>query len=64
MTLYNYIRRRSHDDVIFAEFDRNLNFVPNDILPDVVSRLESYENCSPCRMDFLCNGIANSLMEQ
>jgi hypothetical protein len=64
MTLYNYIRRRSHDDVTFAEFDRNLNFVPNDILPDVVSRLESYENCSPCRMDFVCNGIANSLMEQ
>ena len=27
MTLHNYIRRRSHDDVAFAEFDRNLNFV-------------------------------------
>jgi len=64
VTLYNYIRRRSHDDVTFAEFDRNLNFVPDDILPDVVSRLENYENCSPCRMDFVCNGIANSLMEQ
>jgi hypothetical protein len=55
MTLYNYIRRRSYDDVTFAEFDRNLNFVPDDILPDVVSRLESYENCIPCRMDFVCN---------
>jgi len=72
MTLYNYIRRRTHDDVTFAEFDRNLNFVPDDILHDVVSRLESYdvsrlenyENCSTCRMDFVCNGIANSLMEQ
>jgi hypothetical protein len=64
MTLYNYIRRRSYDDVTFAEFDRNLNFVPDDILPDVVSRLESYENCIPCRMDFVCNWIANSLMEQ
>jgi hypothetical protein len=27
MTLHNYIRRRSHDDVAFAEFDRNPNFV-------------------------------------
>jgi hypothetical protein len=31
MTLYNYIRRRSHDDVIFAEFDRNPNFIYDDI---------------------------------
>ena len=23
MTLYNYIRKRSHDDVTFVEFDRN-----------------------------------------
>jgi hypothetical protein len=27
MTLHNYIRRRSHDDVAFAEFDCNPNFV-------------------------------------
>jgi hypothetical protein len=63
-TLHNYIKRRSHDDVAFAEFDRNLNFVPDDILPDVVVRLGSHGNCSPCRMDFVCDGIANSLMEQ
>jgi hypothetical protein len=31
MTLHNYIRRRSHDDVTFAEFDRNPNFVFDDI---------------------------------
>ena len=36
MTLHNYIRRRSHDDVVFAEFDRNPNFVPDDILPNVM----------------------------
>ena len=28
---------RSYDDVAFAEFDRNPNFVHNDILPDVVA---------------------------
>jgi hypothetical protein len=31
MTLHNYIRRRLYDDVAFAEFDRNPNFVPDDI---------------------------------
>jgi hypothetical protein len=31
MTLRNYIKRRSHDDVAFAEFDRNPNFVIDDI---------------------------------
>jgi len=49
------------DDVTFAEFDRNLNFVPDYILPDVVTRLR---NCNPCRMYFICDGIANSLIEQ
>jgi hypothetical protein len=63
MRLHSYIRR-SRDDVAFAEFDRNPNFVPDDILPDVVAHLGSHENYSPCRMDFVCDGIANSLMEQ
>jgi len=36
MTLNNYIGRRSHDDVAFAEFDRNPNFVHDDILPDIM----------------------------
>jgi hypothetical protein len=25
---------------------------------------EAMENCSPCRVDFVHDGIANSLMEQ
>jgi hypothetical protein len=58
------IRRRSLDDVAFAEFDRNPNFVPDDILPDVVARLKNQENYSPCRMDFVRDGIVDSLMEQ
>jgi hypothetical protein len=29
------------DDVAFAEFDHNPNFVPDDILPDVVARLRN-----------------------
>jgi hypothetical protein len=64
MTLHNYIRRRSHDNVTFIEFDRNLNFVPDDILPNVVARSGSHGNCNPCWMNFVRDGIANSLMEQ
>jgi hypothetical protein len=64
MILHNYIRRRLHDDVAFAEFDRNPNFVPDDILPDIVAHLGSHENCRPCRMDSVRDEIANSLMEQ
>jgi hypothetical protein len=62
--LFKKLRKRSVDDVAFIEFDRNFNFVPDDILPDVVARLRNQENCSPCRMDFLHNEIVDSLMEQ
>ena len=55
IALHNYIRRRSHDDVAFAKFDRNLNFIHDDILPDVVARSGSHENYISCRMDFVCN---------
>ena len=34
------------------------------IFYDVIARLGSYENCSPCRMNFVCDGIADSLIEQ
>jgi hypothetical protein len=42
MTQHNYIRKRFHDDVAFAEFDRNPNFIPDDILPDIVARSRSH----------------------
>jgi hypothetical protein len=57
------IRRRSLDDVAFAEFDRNPNFVPDDILSDVVARLRNQENCNSCWMDFVRDEIVDSLME-
>jgi hypothetical protein len=58
------IRRRSLDDIAFAEFDRNPNFVLDDILPDVVVRLRNQENCSLCQMNFIRDEIVDSLMEQ
>jgi hypothetical protein len=57
-------RRRSLDDVAFAEFDRNPNFVLDDILPDVVARLRNHGKYSPCLIDFVRDEIAHSLMEQ
>ena len=64
MALHNYIRRRLHDNVAFMEFSHNPNFVPNDILPDVVAHSGSQGNCSQGRMDFVRDRIADSLMEQ
>jgi hypothetical protein len=52
------------DDVVFAEFDRNSNFEPDDILLDNVARLRNQENCSLCRMNFIHDEIVDSLMEQ
>jgi hypothetical protein len=54
---------RLYDDIVFAEFDRNLNFVPDDILLDVVACLENHEKYSPCWMNFVSDGIVDSLME-
>ena len=41
ITLHNYIRRKSKDDMTFSKYDRNLNFIPEDILPNIVPRLNS-----------------------
>ena len=53
-----------HDDVAFVKFNRNFNFVNNDILPDIVAYLENHENYNPYRMNFICNEIIDNLMEQ
>jgi len=64
MTLHNYIRRRSHDDVLFVEFDRNLNFIPSDILYDIVAHSGNHGNCSSCWMNNVRDRITNSLIKQ
>jgi superfamily I DNA and/or RNA helicase len=50
--------------VTLAEFDHNLNFVLDDILPDVIARLRNHEKYSPCWIDFVSKEITHSLMEQ
>jgi hypothetical protein len=64
MALHNYIRRRPNDNVAFAEFDRNPNFISDNILLDIIARSGSHENCSSCHMNFVRDRIADSLMEQ
>jgi len=49
--------------VIFAEVDRNSNFVSDDILHDFVAHLKNHENCNPCPKNFVRDGIVDSLMK-
>jgi len=64
MTLHNYIRRRSQDDAVFSEYDRNPNFILDDFLPNIVHCSAVQGSQRPSRMDFVRDEIANSLMEQ
>jgi len=64
MTLHNYIRRSSQDDAVFSEYDRNPNLIPDDFLPDIVQASTVQGSQRPSCMDFVRDGIANSLMEQ
>jgi hypothetical protein len=52
-----------HDDVTFVEFDRNSNFVSDDILLDFVARSKNHENYSPYQMNFIHDEIIDKLME-
>ena len=63
MALHNYIRRRSQDDITFAEYDRNPAFIPEDILPDV-HRSNSQKMYTHSCMDLVRERIANSLKRE
>ena len=62
MTLYKYIRRRSQDDVVFVEYDRNSNYISIDFLPDIIARANSQGLQRPSYMDLVYDGIVNSLL--
>jgi len=64
MALHNYIRRRSQDNAVFSEYNRNSNLISDDFLPDIVTRSTVQGSLRPSRMDFVRDEIANSLMEQ
>ena len=48
----------------FTEYDRNPNFIPDDILANVFSCSQSQGNQRSSRMNYVRNGIADSLMRQ
>jgi hypothetical protein len=35
------------------------NFIPDNILPNFITRSKNHENCSSCRMNFIRNEIVN-----
>jgi hypothetical protein len=63
MTIYNYIRRTSLQDMAFMEFDRYLNFVLDDFLTDVAPHSQVERNHRPSCMDAR-DEIVASLMTQ
>jgi hypothetical protein len=63
MPPHNYIKRRSHDDVAFAEFDRNPNFVPMIFYLMLLHAQEAMETVVLVGWIFVCDGITDSLME-
>jgi hypothetical protein len=45
------------------KFDRNFNFISDDILPDFVARSKNHENYSPYQMNFIRGEIVDKLIE-
>jgi hypothetical protein len=64
MTLHNYIIRKSIQDVAFNEFDRHPNFIPDDILTDVVLRSQTRGYQKASYIDYVRDDIATSLIGQ
>ena len=62
MALHNYIRRSSQTDAVFIEYDRNPDYIPDELLPDVVACETSQSSRRNSRMDTVRESIANSLM--
>ena len=53
--------RKSQDNEVFSEYDRNSNFIPDDFLPDIVPRSAIQELQRPSCMGFVRDRIANTL---
>jgi hypothetical protein len=51
-----------HDDIAFAEFNSDSNFVLKYFLPDFFARSKNHENYGICRMNFVCDRIVDSLI--
>jgi hypothetical protein len=49
-----------HDDITFVEFNRNSNFVFDDILPDFITRSKNNGNYSSYQMNFIRDEIVDN----
>ena len=50
---------RCERGVNYIHLHCNINFMPNNILSNFITRSKNYENYSPYRMNFVCNEIVN-----
>jgi hypothetical protein len=50
------------DGEVFTEYDCNPNLILDDFLPDIVARSDIQGLQRPSHMDFVRDGITNSLM--
>ena len=64
MALHNYIRWKLGQDVAFNKFGNHPDFVPPNTFPDVVQQSQTSAHQRASRMDYIGDGIANSLMGQ
>ena len=64
IALHNFIRRRSQHDVDFVQYDCNPDYVPGDVLPDIVTQDNSQGLQRSSHMDIVRDSIANSLMNK
>jgi hypothetical protein len=55
MTLHNYIRRKSKEDIAFREFDRHPDFVPDVFFNRCVSMVTNLWQLGPFAYEF-CSG--------
>jgi hypothetical protein len=51
MTIHNYIRRTSLQDMVFMEFDRHPNYVPDDLFTDIAPHSQVQKNHRPLHMN-------------
>jgi len=62
MALRKYIKRKSVEDFALTEYDRNPNFISDDILTDIFPCSQSQGNQLSSQMNYIRDGITNSFM--
>ena len=64
MALHNFIRKRSQHDVDFLQNNCNPNYIPDEVLLDIIAQNNSQGLQRPSRMNIVRDNIANSLINK